>query len=60
MKSLVLAEELQMPHIFSVVDTTDDWYSKIHLERYVPALRDQDLETGQSYTSSSLRLACSI
>lgn len=30
-----------------MIDTKDEWYYKIHPERYVPALRDQDPETNQ-------------
>jgi glutathione S-transferase len=43
----MFAEELQFPHVISVVDTTQEWFYKIHPERYVPALRDQDPETGE-------------
>ena len=31
--------------MISIVDTKDEWYSKIHPERYVPALRDECPET---------------
>lgn len=44
-KPLILAEELQFPHLISIIDTNDEWYYKIHPERYVPALRDEDPET---------------
>ncbi|OAL00906.1 glutathione S-transferase [Phaeosphaeriaceae sp. SRC1lsM3a] len=44
-KPLILAEELQCPYIVSVIKTTDEWYSAIHPERYVPALKDFDAET---------------
>ena len=44
-KPLILAEELQCPHVISVIDSQDEWYYRIHPERYVPALRDQDPET---------------
>lgn len=40
-------EELQIPHVISVIDTKDQWYTRIHPERYVPALKDQDPETKQ-------------
>lgn len=46
-KPLMLAEELQFPHVISVIDTTEEWFYKIHPERYVPALKDQDPETGE-------------
>jgi glutathione S-transferase len=48
MKPLILAEELQCPHVLSVIDTKTDWAYKIHPERMVPALRDQDPVTGQT------------
>ncbi|KAF4626876.1 hypothetical protein G7Y89_g11283 [Cudoniella acicularis] len=41
-KPLILAEELQFPFVISIVDTKDEWFYKIHPERYVPALRDED------------------
>ena len=44
---MILAEELQCPHVVSVVDTRDEWYFRVHPERYVPALQDEDPETGQ-------------
>ncbi|KAI3326355.1 glutathione S-transferase [Xylariaceae sp. AK1471] len=40
MKPLMLAEELGINHVISVVDTKATWYHKIHPERYVPALKD--------------------
>lgn len=46
-KPLMLAEELQFPHVISVIDTTEEWFYKVHPERYVPALKDQDPETGE-------------
>ena len=46
-KPLMLAEEMGFPHVISVVDTTQEWFYKIHPERYVPALRDQDPESGK-------------
>lgn len=44
-KPLILAEELNLPYVISIIDTKDDWYYNIHPERYVPALRDEDPET---------------
>ncbi|KAH7303235.1 glutathione S-transferase [Stachybotrys elegans] len=46
-KPLILANELQCPHVISTIDTKDEWYRRIHPERYVPALKDQDPETGE-------------
>ena len=46
-KPMILAEELRFPHVISVIDTKDEWYYKIHPERYVPALKDEDPETKQ-------------
>ncbi|KAL9059846.1 MAG: hypothetical protein Q9162_000916 [Coniocarpon cinnabarinum] len=46
MKPLILARELRVPHLLSVIDTHDEWYYKIHPERYVPALRDRDPDDG--------------
>lgn len=43
----MLAEELQFPHVISVIDTTEEWFYAIHPERYVPALKDQDPETSE-------------
>jgi len=43
----MLAEELQIPHVISVIDTKSDWAYTIHPERMVPALRDEDPVTGQ-------------
>jgi gliotoxin/aspirochlorine biosynthesis glutathione S-transferase len=37
-----LAEELECPHVISIIDTKDEGYQRIHPERYVPALRDED------------------
>lgn len=42
MKPLILAEELQFPHVLSVIDTRDEWFYSIHPERYVPSLKDED------------------
>lgn len=44
-KPLILAEELQFPHVLSVIDTRDEAYYRVHPERYVPALKDEDPET---------------
>lgn len=44
---MILAEELQFPHVISVIDTKEDWYYNVHPERYVPALKDRDPETKQ-------------
>ncbi|KAI0402331.1 glutathione S-transferase [Xylaria palmicola] len=46
-KPLILAEELQLPHVISVIDTKSEWYRRIHPERYVPALRDEDPQDGR-------------
>ncbi|KAK4184510.1 glutathione S-transferase, protein [Podospora australis] len=46
-KPLILAEELKFPHLISVIDTKSQWAYTIHPERMVPALRDQDPETGE-------------
>lgn len=46
-KPLILAEELQLPYCISVIDTHSQWAYGMHPERYVPALRDQDPETGE-------------
>ncbi|KAJ0121080.1 glutathione S-transferase [Diaporthe amygdali] len=40
MKPLILAEELQIDYIISVIDTKSAWYSQIHPEKYVPAIKD--------------------
>ncbi|KAG6988941.1 cytochrome P450 monooxygenase [Physcia stellaris] len=45
MKPLILAEELKIPHVVSVIDTKEAWYRKVHPECYVPALKDEDPET---------------
>ncbi|KAH8773859.1 glutathione S-transferase [Diaporthe sp. PMI_573] len=44
-KPLILAQELQIDHIISVIDTKSQWYYQIHPERYVPALKDWCSET---------------
>ncbi|GJC94035.1 Glutathione s-transferase [Colletotrichum higginsianum IMI 349063] len=46
-KPLILARELQFPHVLSCIDTHDAWYYSVHPERYVPALKDQNPETGE-------------
>ncbi|RHZ55553.1 glutathione S-transferase family protein [Aspergillus thermomutatus] len=46
-KPLILAKELQIPHVLALIDTTSQWAYKIHPERMVPALKDQDPETGE-------------
>jgi hypothetical protein len=46
-KPLIFAEELQFPFVISVIDTTQQWFYRIHPERYVPALRDEDPESGR-------------
>ncbi|GAW14654.1 hypothetical protein ANO14919_040570 [Xylariales sp. No.14919] len=49
-KPLILARELQCPHIISCVDTRDEWFYGVHPERTVPALKDEDPETGETFT----------
>lgn len=46
-KPLILAEELQIPHLISVIDTKTQWARTIHPERMVPALSDRDPETNE-------------
>ncbi|PNP73349.1 hypothetical protein FNYG_13306 [Fusarium nygamai] len=46
-KPIILAEELKTPYVLSIIDTKDEWFYKIHPERYVPSLKDRDPETGQ-------------
>lgn len=46
-KPLILAEELQCPHVLSCIDTRDEWFYAIHPERMVPSLKDEDPETGE-------------
>lgn len=48
-KVLMLAEELQFPYLVSCIDTTQDWFYKVHPERYVPALKDTDPDTGEEF-----------
>lgn len=44
-KPLILAEELHIDYIISIIDTKAQWYYQIHPERYVPALKDWCSET---------------
>lgn len=44
-KPLILAQELNIDYIISVIDTKSQWYYQIHPERYVPALKDWCSET---------------
>ncbi|KAJ5603918.1 hypothetical protein N7537_006874 [Penicillium hordei] len=46
-KPIILAKELVIPHVLSVIDTKSQWYYQIHPERYVPALKDRDPKTEQ-------------
>lgn len=46
-KPIILAQELNLPHVLSIIDTHDEWFYRIHPERYVPSLRDRDPETGE-------------
>lgn len=46
-KPLIFARELNIPHVLSVIDTKDEWFYRIHPERMVPSLKDQDPETKQ-------------
>lgn len=47
-KPLILAQELGFPHVLSCIDTRDQWYCSVHPERYVPALKDKDPDTGRN------------
>jgi glutathione S-transferase len=47
MKPLILARELDAPHVLSIIDTKSEWFYSIHPERYVPAIRDRDPVTGE-------------
>lgn len=49
-KPLILARELQCPHVISCIDTRDEWFYSVHPERTVPSLKDQDPETGENST----------
>ncbi|CAD6565531.1 MAG: hypothetical protein ASARMPRED_007311 [Alectoria sarmentosa] len=46
-KPLILAAELDLPHVLSVIDTKDQWFYQIHPERMVPSLKDKDPVTGE-------------
>ena len=46
-KPLILAAELDCPHVLSVIDTKDQWFYRIHPERMVPSLKDKDPVTGE-------------
>lgn len=46
-KPLILAMELEAPHVLSVIDTKDEWYFSVHPQRMVPALKDRDPSTGE-------------
>ncbi|KAF2789626.1 putative glutathione S-transferase GliG-like protein [Melanomma pulvis-pyrius CBS 109.77] len=46
-KPLILALELDIPHVISIIDSRDEWFYSIHPERMVPALKDRDAETGE-------------
>ena len=48
-KPLILAKELDCPHVISVIDTTQEWFYSIHPERYVPALKDRDQASGEEF-----------
>lgn len=49
-KPLILAEELQIDYVISVVDTRSSWYSQIHPEKYVPAIKDWCSEAKKDIT----------
>ncbi|KAL2842716.1 pyridoxal phosphate-dependent transferase [Aspergillus pseudoustus] len=46
-KPLIFARELKIPHLLSVIDTKEEWFYRIHPERMVPSLKDQDPENKQ-------------
>ncbi|CAI6334296.1 unnamed protein product [Periconia digitata] len=46
-KPMILALELDIPHVISIIDTRDQWFYSIHPERMVPSLKDLDPETGE-------------
>lgn len=50
MKPLILAKELAIGHVVSVIDTKSDWYYAIHPERYVPAIKDWCEDTKKEIT----------
>jgi glutathione S-transferase len=47
---LILAEELQLPYVVSVINTKSEWYRKVHPERYVPVLKDWFPEAKEEIT----------
>ncbi|KAI0886480.1 glutathione S-transferase [Annulohypoxylon maeteangense] len=49
-KPLILAEELDIPYLLSIIDTKNEEYRRVHPERYVPALKDQDPEDHKEIT----------
>ncbi|RMZ82633.1 hypothetical protein DV738_g1679, partial [Chaetothyriales sp. CBS 135597] len=49
-KPLILAQELAISHVIAVIDTREEWFYRVHPERYVPALRDQDPDTHEKVT----------
>lgn len=49
-KPLILARELAIPYVIAVIDTREEWFYRVHPERYVPALRDQDPDTHEEVT----------
>jgi len=46
-KPLILALELNIPHVLSCIDTKSQWFYRTHPERMVPSLKDQDPVTGE-------------
>ncbi|KAL8991439.1 MAG: hypothetical protein Q9177_000151 [Variospora cf. flavescens] len=46
-KPLILAAELDVPHVLSVIDTKEHWFHTVHPERMVPSLKDKDPVTGE-------------
>lgn len=40
MKPLILAADLEIDHIVSIIDSQSTWYYQVHPERYVPAIKD--------------------
>jgi len=46
-KPLILALELKIPHVLSCIDTKSQWFYRVHPERMVPSLKDQDPVTGE-------------